>query len=190
MIGSLTIEPVFRLLGATDDVLPLIKEYMEIWYLGVIVVIVPFVGNSAIRSNGDTRTPALIMICMVLLNGVLDPIMIFGWGPVPEMGMHGAALATVISRAIGLILSLYFLRYRDDLLSVKIPSFKKMYESWKGILFIGLPAAATNLVVPFTTALITELVATKGAAAVAALGVAARIDVLAIAVVVALSVDF
>jgi putative MATE family efflux protein len=185
--GLLTLEPVFRLLGATDEVMPLIKDYMEIWYVGVIFVIVPFVGNAGIRANGDTRTPAFIMVSMVLLNGILDPILIFGWGPIPAMGMQGAAIATVVARAISLLLSLYFLKYRDDLLTFSLPSLSQIVDSWKGILFIGLPAAATNMVVPFTTALITEIVAGYGAAAVGALGVAARIDLLAIAVVVALS---
>lgn len=185
--GLLTLEPVFRLLGATEEVMPLIKDYMQIWYVGVIFVIVPFVGNAGIRANGDTRTPAFIMVSMVLLNGILDPILIFGWGPVPAMGMQGAAIATVFARAISLVLSLYFLKYRDDLITFKRPPLKEMIESWKGILFIGLPAAATNLVVPFTTALVTSLVSSYGPAAVGALGVAARLDLLAIAVPVALS---
>ncbi len=187
ILGLISLEPVFRMLGATPEVMPLIRDYMQIWYVGVIFVIVPFVGNSAIRANGDTRTPAFIMVSMVLLNGILDPILIFGWGPIPAMGMQGAAIATVFARAVSLVLGLYFLKFRDDLLSLKIPSFNNMMESWKGILFIGLPAAATNMVVPFTTALVTGIAAGYGSAAVAALGVAARIDLLAIAVVVALS---
>lgn len=187
IIGLLTIEPVFRLLGATEEVMPLIKEYMQIWYVGVIFVIVPFVGNAGIRANGDTRTPAFIMMSMVLLNALLDPLLIFGLGPIPAMGIQGAAIATVFARAISLVLSLYFLKYRDDLITFNIPTLANMIESWKGILFIGLPAAATNLVVPFTTALVTSIVSTYGPAAVAALGVAARIDLLAISVVVALS---
>lgn len=185
--GLLTLEPVFYLLGATEEVMPLIKDYMQIWYVGVIFVIVPFVGNAGIRANGDTKTPAFIMVSMVLLNAILDPILIFGWGPIPAMGMQGAAIATVFARAISLVLSLYFLKFRDDLITFKIPSLKQMTASWKGILYIGLPAAATNLVVPFTTALVTALVSTYGPAAVGALGVAARIDLLAISVAVALA---
>jgi putative MATE family efflux protein len=186
-VGLLTLEPTFRMLGASEQVLPLIREYMEIWYIGVIFVIVPFVGNSAIRANGDSRTPALIMVSMVMLNIVLDPLLIFGLGPFPEMGMRGAALATVIARAASLVLGLYFLRFRYAMVSLRLPSLNEMIHSWRGILYIGLPAAATNLVVPFTTALITELVSGYGEAAVAALGVASRIDLVAITVVVALS---
>lgn len=184
--GLFTIEPVFELLGAEEGVMPFIQNYMYIWYIGVIFVIVPFVGNAGLRADGDVRTPAILMISMVGLNFILDPLLIFGWGPIPSMGMQGAALATVIARAVSLILSLYFLKNREMLTS-KIPTFEEVKESWRAIMHIGLPAAATNLVVPLTTSLITRITAQFGAAAVAALGVAARIDVLAITVVVALS---
>lgn len=184
--GLLTVEPVFRLLGATEDLLPLIKEYMVIWYLGVIFVIVPMVGSSAIRANGDTKTPAIIMVSMVFINLILDPILIFGWGPIPAMGLQGAAIATVIARMMTLLMGLYVLHFRDRMITFKLP-YEQMLESWKNILYIGLPAAASNLVVPVTTAVITFMVTSYGREAIAAYGVASRIDVLAITVLIALS---
>lgn len=187
ILGLLTMDPVFRLLGANpDSTLPLVKEYMEVWYLGVIFVIVPFVGNSAIRADGDTLTPALIMTSMVGLNILLDWLLIFGIGPFPALGLKGAALATLIARACSLVMGLIVL-IRRDMLTFIFPSVDRIWESWKSILHIGLPASATNLVVPLTTALITNLVAQFGEAAVAALVVSARIDLFAIMVVVALS---
>jgi putative MATE family efflux protein len=186
--GVWSMDPIFRALGASEEVLPLIKEYMYPWYIGVPFVMVPFVGNNAIRANGDTLTPSVIMVIMVVVNAVLDPIMIFGWGPIPAMGIEGAAVATVIARAGSFLLSLYILYFRDGLMTLQLPGLAEMLTSWKGILFIGLPAAATNLVVPLNTALITNLVAGYGEPAVAALGVASRIDVLAITVVIALSI--
>ncbi|MEL6674083.1 MAG: MATE family efflux transporter [Bacteroidota bacterium] len=186
IVGLFTMDPVFMLLGAEGEVLELVKDYMRVWYIGVPFVIVPFVGNSSIRANGDTKTPAMIMMSMVGLNIILDPILIFGLGPVPSMGLEGAALATLISRLISLVLSVYVLK-RMNMLTNRIPTLEEMLQSWKGVLHIGLPAAATNLVVPLTTALITNLVAQHGSAAVGALGVAAKIDLFAIMVVVALS---
>jgi len=186
IFGLLTIDPLFRLLGAEGQVLSLVKEYMYTWYVGVIFVIVPFVGNSAIRAAGDTKTPAAIMMSMVLLNVILDPIMIFGWGPMPALGMQGAALSTVLARAISLVLGLMVLN-RKEMLSRQIPALPNLISSWKSILYVGLPAAATNLVVPLNTALITNLVSKYGAEAVAALGVSSRIDLFAIMAAVALS---
>ncbi|RMG66582.1 MAG: MATE family efflux transporter [Bacteroidetes bacterium] len=185
-LGLLTMDPLFRLLGAEGEVLELVKEYMTVWYIGVSFVIIPFVGNSAIRANGDTLTPAVIMASMVVLNIILDPILIFGWGPIPAMSLRGAAIATVIARALSLLLGLVVL-YRKDMLTLRVPSTAEALTSWRSILRIGLPASATNLVVPLTTALITRLVATYGPEAVAALGVSSRIDLFAIMIVVALS---
>ena len=186
VLGLLTMDPVFRLLGAEGEVLALVKEYMYTWYVGVVFVIVPFVGNSAIRANGDTRTPATIMVSMVLVNIVLDPIFIFGLGPMPALGVQGAALATVLARATSLVLGLLVLR-KQQMLTRKVPDLRTALASWGSILHVGLPAAATNLVVPLNTALITNLVAEYGEAAVAALGVSSRIDLFAIMAVVALS---
>jgi putative MATE family efflux protein len=186
VLGLLTMDPLFRLLGAEGPTLALVKEYMYTWYVGVTFVIVPFVGNSAIRANGDTRTPGITMTLMVLLNVALDPVFIFGLGPIPAMGVQGAALATVIARSFSLVIGLVVL-YRSHMLTREVPSPSEALASWRGILYVGLPAAATNLVVPLTSALITNLVSTYGEDAVAALGVASRIDLLAIMVVVALS---
>ncbi|GAB4417360.1 MAG: MATE family efflux transporter [Bacteroidia bacterium] len=185
-LGLWTMDPLFRLLGAEGVVLGYVKEYMVTWYVGVAFVIVPFVGNSAIRADGDTLTPAVIMGSMVGLNIILDPIFIFGWWVVPAMGMKGAALATVIARALSLVLGLWVL-WRKDMLTLAIPSWSTALDSWKSILRIGLPASATNLVAPLSTALITRLVAKHGEEAVAALGVSSRIDLFAIMLVVALS---
>jgi putative MATE family efflux protein len=118
IIGMFTIEPLFRLLGADDQTLPYVLDYMKIWYPGVIFVIIPMIGSASIRALGDTKTPALIMAVAATANIVFDPIFIFGFGPIPAMGIKGAAIATVISRAITLIVSLYVLIYRQKIVSV------------------------------------------------------------------------
>ena len=63
--GLLTIKELFTALGASEDLIPLIKAYMGIWYWGIGFIVIPMMGNSAIRGLGDAKTPALIMI-MVL----------------------------------------------------------------------------------------------------------------------------
>ena len=73
------------------------------WLAGVIFVVIPIVGNNAIRATGDTKTPSIIMVIMALTNAVLDPILIFGLGPFPELGIRGASISTVISYFIIMI---------------------------------------------------------------------------------------
>ncbi len=184
--GLLTIEPLFRAMGANEDLLPFIKSYMTIWYLGVPFVVIPMVGNNAIRATGDTKTPSMIMMAAVLINIVMDPMLIFGIGPFPRMELAGAALATVIGRALTFLLSLWILWKRERMISFKLPHIGLMIESWRKILYVGIPAAGTNLITPVSLAVITRLVSMYGAEAVAAFGVATRIEMFALTILMAL----
>jgi len=187
IIGLLTMDPVFRLLGATPDILPRIKEYMAIWYLAMIFLIIPMVGNNAIRATGDTRTPSFVMLVAVFVNVILDPLLIFGWGPIPRMELAGAAAATAISRAVTLAVAFYVLYYREKMITFVWPGWRPLFASWRRIMQIGFPAAATNMITPISMGAITALVATFGAPAVAAFGVATRIDMFALTVIMSLS---
>ena len=127
ILGLATIDPLFSALGAGPEVLPLVRDYMGIWYLGMIFLVVPLVGNSAIRASGNTVVPSLIMTAAAAVNIVLDSLFIFGWGDVPALGIKGAALATVISRATTLVASLAFLHYREGLLLFALPKLKEVW---------------------------------------------------------------
>lgn len=187
VIGLLTIDPLFRLLGASENILPLIKQYMIIWYPGVTFVIIPMVGNSAIRATGDTKTPSLIMVVSAVVNLIMDPLLIFGIGPFPRWGLEGAAAATVFARAVSMIFSILILKYREKMLTFDIPSFREGYESWKKILYIGIPAAGTNIIIPISMGVITRFVSIYGIEAVAALGVSIRIESFSLTIIMALS---
>jgi len=186
-VGYLTIDPLFTLLGATPDIIILIREYMEIWYLGVPFVIVPMVGNNALRAKGDMKTPAAIMIAIVIVNIILDPLLIFGLGPFPELGLKGAAIATVFARAISLFIGLYVLHYRNNMLTFSSPGIREVILSWKNLLSIALPAAGSKMIVPVAIGIVTQLIANYGPAPVAAFGAAARAEFFMLAIVIALS---
>ena len=135
-IGMMTIDPLFSALGAENDILPLIRDYMSIWYFGMPVVAIPMVGNNIIRATGDTKTPMKIMLASVMTNIVLDPLLIFGPGPFPELGLSGAALATVISRTIAMSLSLHVLVNKKKLVAWEGINLQEMLICWKQILKI------------------------------------------------------
>ncbi len=186
-LRMMTIEPLFRFLGADPGIIPLIREYMVIWYPGVLFLIIPMVGNSAIRATGDTKTPSAIMLLAVFVNIILDPLLIFGLGPFPMLGLTGAAIATVVSRAITLVVAMWVLYYRDSMMTFELPALKEVIDSWKSILHIGLPVAGTRLLYPIAMGVIISLVASYGHEAVAAFGVGIRIEFFALTVVFALS---
>ncbi len=185
--GLLTINPLFRLMGATDDILPLIRQYMFIWYPGVMAVIIPMVGNNAIRATGDTKTPSAVMLVAVFVNIILDPLLIFGIGPFPRWELAGAALATVFARMTTLTVALWVLYARDKMLTFARPTLSAVVDSWKRILFIGVPAAGTNIILPISAGIITRLIAQYGPEAVAAFGVATRVEMFALTIVGALN---
>ena len=122
LIGILTIDPLFRLLGAPEDMLPLIGGYMRILYAGVPFVVVGMVGMSSMRATGDTRLPSMLMVIASIANVILDPILIFGFGPVPAMELRGAAMAALIARGSLFFGTLYLMRYRLDMVSFNWPA--------------------------------------------------------------------
>ena len=187
IVGIMTIGPLFRLLGAPEDMIPLIAGYMRILYVGVPFVVVGMVGMSSMRATGDTRLPSRLMVIAALLNIGLDPLLIFGPGPFPEMGLQGAALAAVLARAAIFFGTIYYMRYRLDMLSFDKPHPGELKKSWADILHVGVPAAATNAVIPIATGVITAMLARYGPEAVAGFGVASRIESLMLVVFYAMS---
>ncbi|MDH3820654.1 MAG: MATE family efflux transporter [Gammaproteobacteria bacterium] len=185
--GMLTINPLFRAIGAPEDMLPMIRSFMMILYSAVPFIVLGMVGTASMRATGDTRLPSKLMIGAAILNVILDPIFIFGLGPIPALGLNGAAIAGLISRGSFFLATLYFLTYRLDLVGFSKPDPVEMRRSWRDILHVGLPAAGTNAIVPIGLTLITAMIADFGPKAVAGFGVASRVESLVLVLYYALS---
>ncbi len=186
-VGILTINPLFRLLGAPEDMIPMIRGFMTILYSGVPFLVVGMVGTSSMRATGDTVLPGKLMMAGALLNVLLDPILIFGLGPIPAMGLNGAATAALMARGSMFIATIYFMVHRLDMVSFNKPNAAELKKSWADILHVGLPAAGTNAIIPIAMTLITAMIARYGPDAVAGFGVASRIESLVLVVFYALS---
>lgn len=187
LLGVLTIKPLFRVLGAPADMIPLIRGYMIILYSGVPFVVVGMVGMASMRATGDTRLPSKLLILGSVFNVILDPILIFGFGPVPEMGLNGAAMAALIARGSIFVGALHLLRGKLNMVSFNMPDSGELRNSWREILHVGIPAAGTNAIVPVGAAVITAMIARYGPEAVAGFGVASRIESMMLVVYYALS---
>lgn len=186
-LGLATIDPLFAALGAGPQMRALIADYMVIWYLGMPFLVVPMVGNNVMRAWGDSRLPSLLMISAAIMNCVLDPIFIFGLGPVPALGLEGAALASVIARAVSFALTLAVLHWRLRVIDWALPKARRFAASARRILRVAGPAAATNMVNPIAIGVVTAIVARFGAPAVAGFGIATRVEALAIIPILALT---
>lgn len=186
-IGILTIDPLFKILGAPADMIPMIRSFMTILYGGVPFLVVGMVGTSSMRATGDTVLPGKLMMAGALLNVILDPIFIFGVGPVPAMGLDGAATAALMARGMMFLGTIYFMVYRLDMVTFNMPKLDVLKKSWADILHVGLPAAGTNAIIPVAMTLITAMIARYGPEAVAGFGVASRIESLVLVIFYALS---
>ena len=168
--GVLGLPAVFRLMGATGEVAVLAREFLVVQLLGAVLIYGYFVVTAAFRSAGDTRTPFLLLGASVLLNLVLDPLMILGWGPVPALGVYGAALATVLTRGLGFVVGLELLRRRGGIrLDLSLPVVRTIAR-------IGLPTMLTGVLFSLIYMLLVRIVGRFGTPAIAALGVGHKIE--------------
>ena len=117
VIGYVATEPMLALLPAQDAtqaaIIPLAAEYLQVFFLGLPFLFGFFVFVSLMRGYGNTRAPLVVMLVSVLLNLVIDPVFIFGLGPVPRLEVQGAAVASVISRGLATAIGFYVLYYTD-----------------------------------------------------------------------------
>jgi len=156
-VGLATVDLLFGAMGARGRVLKLVHDYMDIWYLGVPMLVIPMVGNSAIRATGDTRTPAIVMGVAGVINLILDPLMIFGLLGFPRLEVKGAALATAIAWVFTLATALWLLIRREKLLDLSWQPLATRLRSWREILYVAGPAAGTSMVVPLSGTVLTGL---------------------------------
>jgi len=181
-VGLTFQDAIFQLLGAGPELLPLISAYMNWWFAGSVLLIILIVVNASVRATGNTKLPSLVMLFSALLNGILDPLLIFGIGPFPELGIKGAAIATLISWLLALLLIMRFM-IRNQLISFRLNH--AFINSWKKLVSLGVPAAFTNMLGPLANGLLVAWVAQYGTTAIAAYGVGSRLEPLALIVVMA-----
>lgn len=184
--GHWIIDPVFTLMGAEPALMPLIHDYMTVWFSGSVFLVLNMVCNSIFRAAGETRLSGAIMVVSSVLNLVLDPLLIFGAGPVPGLGIQGAAVASVLAWAATTSFALYLLHGQGRLLWQRLV-LSEMWSHWRQIMQISLPAAFSNMMTPLANGVLTAVVARHGAEAVAAYGVGNRVESLSLLVCLALS---
>ncbi|HTQ98540.1 MAG TPA: MATE family efflux transporter [Candidatus Acidoferrum sp.] len=185
----LSIDWMFPLLGAGEEHLPMIRSYMHIWYVGMPLQLMQFAGTAVIRATGNARLHGKMMTISAIINAVLDPLLIFGIGSWHGMGIAGAALATVTAWAFTIVVIVYQLGVKDDLLRFHLPPHDQLLESWRKLLVITAPAALANMITPMANAVLTATIAGYGTVAVAAYGVASRLENFILIVVLGMSMS-
>lgn len=150
IIGIAFSKPILKLLGAEPEVMALGDTYVRIIFSGVIVLSLNFIINAVLQGAGDTRTPLVILAIINSLNILGNYLLIFGIGPFPELGVAGAAVASVSSRLLGTLIGFWVLfsgRFVIHLVGLNSLTSLTPNPSIIGkIIRIGVPASVQGLV--------------------------------------------
>jgi putative MATE family efflux protein len=171
-LGTIFLEPVLRAFGATSAIIPYASEYMSVIFLGSPLILGTMSLNNVIRSEGAAKTAMWSMLIGALTNIILDPIFIFGL----DMGIRGAAVATLLSRVAALIWVARFFRSGHSLVTISLSDMKPRFPVLREIITVGFPALLHHASSSFVFGLINQLAAFYGGnIAVAVFGVNNRI---------------
>ena len=179
LAGYSLIAPTLRWLGAAPDIVALGESYLGILYLGMPLIMVAVVGGAILRAHGETRRPELIMMTAGAVNLILDYLLIFGVGPFPRLGLAGAALATTLSWGF-VFVGMATLLWKRRVLGIEGLTRAEIRAGYGHLLSIGSPAVGTQMLAPIIGLFVTFLIAGHGSDAVAAYGVASRVQALAL----------
>lgn len=139
--GYLVVGDFLALLGASPAVLPLATSYMRVISLGLVFMFGFWIFVALMRGYGDTVTPMLVMFGSVAVNIVLDPFLIFGWGPFPRLGVAGAAYATIFARMLAMVVGLSILFHGSHGLQIRLGQMAPDLSYLRKMLRIGVPAS-------------------------------------------------
>lgn len=169
--GLLALPSMFALMRMPPDVTTLGVRYLGTFLLGAPLVFGFFAVDASFRASGDAKTPFLILAVSVALTLVLDPALIMGWGPLPELGIAGAAVGTVTTRAVAFLIGLRLAMRRG---LIRFSAFDS--RAVGTICRIGLPTATTGGVFSLIYVFVTRSATPFGTPALAALGIGHRVE--------------
>ncbi|WP_233544107.1 MATE family efflux transporter [Salinisphaera sp. Q1T1-3] len=174
VVGAYAAGDIVGFLGAAADTLPLATAYLRVSFVGLPFLFAYVIFQSLMRGVGDAHTPLYIVTGTVILNFGLDPLFILGWGPVPAMGVSGAALATVVTQGLAATVGLGMLfsgRYGIALRAHHlVPDGATLWRLTR----LGAPSAVEQSTRALGLMLMTILVAGFGTHALAAYGIGTR----------------
>jgi len=176
LLGIFYSENIVRLFTNDPILIDLGYQYINIILTGSIAIFIPATFNYILRGEGNTFLPMMTMIIGAVLNMIIDPFLIFGLGPFPQLGVAGAAYATVFSRFIGGIFIIFVLFSDKNELTLKLEDFEFDFQIIKEIYNIGIPAMANRLLFSVSIVFINLILGAFNSTAIAVMGLIFRMQ--------------
>jgi putative MATE family efflux protein len=171
VVGRFFLDDMFGLMRTPAEVSELGRAYLGTYFLAAPLLFGFFAVDAAFRASGDTRTPFFLLAGSVAVTLVLDPVLIRGLGPAPELGVVGAAIATISTRAVVCVLGVAVL-VRRRMLIFRMPR----PATWLAISRVGLPIALTGVTFSLIYVAVTRTTTRFGTPALAAIGIGHRVE--------------
>jgi putative MATE family efflux protein len=169
--GRVGLRAMFAAMHTPPDVTALGVRYLGTYLIGAPLIFGFFAVDAAFRAAGDTRTPFLLLVTTVIAALMLDPVLILGLGPAPRLGIGGAAVATIATRAAAFVFGIVLLVRRGMIRLGRVS-----WATLATIARVGLPTAATGIIFSTIYVLLTRTTTQFGTPALAALGVGQRVE--------------
>jgi putative MATE family efflux protein len=176
MVAVFFADDILPLIGATPDIMEYSKQYLVITSYGAPVMILAMVMSSLFRGSGDAVKPMIVMITGTVINIILDPFMILGIGPFPEMGVRGAAWATFIAQAGGACLGLLFLFFGKTSFRIRVAHIRPDWSIIREIYRVGAPTSVFQVTESLVFFLMNKVISSYGSVAIAAVGLVIRVS--------------
>lgn len=188
VVGYFSAQPLMNLMGAGPEIISESVEYFQISSFGFVFLFIFFAFQSLMRGIGNVMLPVYIVLFTVFLNLVLDPLFIYGYGPIPGFGVAGAAVASIATQAISAIIALYILFKGKSGIKIHLSSMYFDLKTFKRIFNLGIPASLEQSTRALGMIMMIMIVTSFGNEIVAAYGIGARILSLIIVPALGLSI--
>ena len=176
LVGLFFAEYIFSSMGSSSKVINLGLEYTNVIFSASIIFISVVALNSLLHAEGDTKTFRNVLILSFFLNIILNPLFIFGFGPIPPMGMFGIGLATIVCQIIAFLLILIKITKSKTLKNISLKYFYPNLTFLNKIFFQSAPISAALFMISIGNFIILSYASRFGELAVAGYGSATRFE--------------
>lgn len=167
--------PLMRIIGAGPEIYDDSVAYFKVSSLGFVFLFLFFIFQSLMRGIGNVMLPVYVILFTVFLNLILDPLFIYGYGPVPGFGVAGAAVASVVTQGLSAFIGMVILFRGKSGIKINLASMKINMENLKRTFNIGFPASIEQSTRALGMTMMVIIVTSFGSDIVAAYGIGARI---------------